>query len=212
MAHENRLGLIDDPKEGAVQVVSDNDMYGTVRHLSEGGWALVAILQEQGVETVSMQKSDDRGYMNTVEEAHSVTHTKYVFRENPDSTLARLKEERDAASSTARTLEGDLEKANKKLEEADKVREQAIAETAEENGRLRRQLEDNIAELERLKEHHTEVQRKLAESEAERIAVEERLAKCGGAVDDFGLREDHTDLVQTAIATMKGNGETHAEE
>jgi chromosome segregation ATPase len=205
MTHENHVALLDAPQEGAVRVVSGTDLYGTVHHLSEGGWTLVAILQEKGTETVNLTRDDPNGYTKTIQEAVEVTETKYVFRENVDSTLASLQAERDEAKSRTRTLEDKLEKLKEELAEAGK-------DIKAENERLVAKLRETEEERDIAEGALKDASEQLATALKERDVATAQLEAVGERVDDFGHRENHVDIVQTAIATMTGNGNGHADE
>jgi chromosome segregation ATPase len=210
MAHENHIALIVDPEDGAIQIVRDQDHYGSVRHLSEGGWTLLAILQERGSETVSLQKDDANGYTKTVQEAVEVTETKLVFRQNKDNTLADLQAERDEAKSRIHTLEDDIQAFKDEQKSVEESVEEATAKVAVEAKMLRDTLEVTKDMLAVAEATVADTLAQLKTAEAERDKAREQLERVDSRVDDFGNRENHIDLVQTAIATMESNGNGEA--
>jgi hypothetical protein len=204
MAHETNIVLLADPQEGSVNVVTDRhdaySAYSSIRQLADSGWTLLAILQEKGAETIGVTKNDPQGYSHTDEEIAEITITKYVFRENPESTLAKVAAERDEKAFALSTAEDKIVELQKKVEEETKDLKAQCERQATALDNAERTIKENAEELDELRTT-LETVTKARDEAVERLEKLEKLQH----VDDFGHQHGHEDVVRTAIATMNGS-------
>jgi chromosome segregation ATPase len=176
----NKLEMVLEPREGAVKIVED----GRLDWESEGGWVLIAIVQEADARTEFVQKHID-GYMQNEQEVVPYTRTRFVLRQDPKSTLADLKDKFARAAKEDWDFRRELEDARKVLEDGDKRIEEATKELREQSGRKDRTihtLEERVARLEEDLETQT-TERDTKITELRRQLRAERKAN-GGAHDE----------------------------
>jgi predicted RNase H-like nuclease (RuvC/YqgF family) len=206
----NKLEMVLEPKEGAVKIVEDGELLWG----SEGGWVLIAIVQEADGRTEYVQESDGNGYTHQVQKIVPYTRTRFVLRQNTESTLADLKAKFAGAAKDDWDFRREMQELKEKVEKGDERIEEATKEVRGQLRQVEREAERKQERIARLEEDVevrdktiTDLRKQLKEAEQMKTLALERLERAEALSDESGMPRNQERRVKAAVAERKnGNG------
>jgi hypothetical protein len=168
----NRLTTENLGQLGACRVVDQH----TMESYTSMGWALVAILQEDGYDTVGGNYNNQTG--QTEYEYPAVTHTKFLIRQPEDETLQSMEHRIKQAERESDEARRKASTAKEDAEEATKAQEGLQAEV------------ERLSAVEvRQNEHIRELRQEVRDTNAAGQTDRESLAKIKSAIGAINFQE-----------------------